>query len=438
MSARRGDQRARMLRSIIDVVAEQGYTRAKIADIATGAGVSRATFYEMFTSKQQCFLEAYQKQAEAVVNRVEPAITASNPSTPVDATLAALVTLAQEDPHAFDYLTQEATLAGPVALAERERFLTGLADLIDQVVSPSGDAQDSAPDIPTRMLLSAAVRVLGMSMRRDEQNLGLVLEELLAWSRLYRAPDDARRWRHIEANPALLRATKPASNYDTFAPSVSPRGRHGVPTAVVQRTQRERILHGTATAVSRKGYAATTVADIVSAAGLSRDVFYSHFRSRREALEQATRGFFEQSIAVMAGAFFTAPAPWPERMWTAGLALCEFLITAPAFTRLVFIDAYAPDAAAARRTDELSLSFTVFIEQGASLAAANRVIPPIVPAAVVAALHETVIELIAEDRLVELPGLVAIAVYLALAPYIGVQAANEFVEHKLDELAHNT
>jgi AcrR family transcriptional regulator len=435
MTAQGEDQRARILRSIVEVVAEQGYLRAKIAQIAAGAGVSRATFYEQFESKEQCFLEALRLDAESTRRQVAGAVRAATPERTAEAALTALASLAREQPHVFDCLTHEATLAGQKALAQRERLLAELAAIVDQR-SGRSRAPASEPDMPARILLGAALRTLGMSMRRGDQDPARTLEELVAWSELYRVPAGARRWTRIAADPALLSATHDDIANSAFAPAGWPRGRQRVPAALVRRAQRERILHATAVAVSQEGYGDTTVADIVSAAGLSRDVFYTHLRGRRDALEQAARLFYEQSIGTMAGAFFTAPEPWAERVWSAGLALSELLAGAPAFTRLAYIDAYAPDQAAARRTDEMFLSFGVFLEPGRSEDRHATLTAALASAAVTSALIETVVQLIASNRLAELPGLVALGAYLALTPHVGVEPANELVERKLAELAH--
>ena len=52
-------QRERMVEAMIGVVAEKGYTEATVADIISTAGVSRATFYEQFADKEDCFIAAY-------------------------------------------------------------------------------------------------------------------------------------------------------------------------------------------------------------------------------------------------------------------------------------------------------------------------------------------------------------------------------------------
>jgi AcrR family transcriptional regulator len=436
MSTQRADQRTRILRAIVEVVAEDGYLGAKIGEISSRAGVSRATFYEMFPSKQDCFLQAQREHASELLARLRRGISAAAPEQPVQAALAVLAGVAQEEPERFVFLTHEAMLAGAQALGARERLLGEIAALIDDATIQAGRVRGGAPDMPASTLVGAAVRTLGTSIRRGERELNPLLGELRAWSVLYDAPEEQRRWRELKVEPTLIRAAGEAG-YPAFAPRGSPRGRHGQSAALVRRTQRERILHATAAAISQKGYEHTSVTDIVTAAGLSRDVFYKHLSSRRDALEQASGLFFEQAIATMAGAFFTAPDSWAQRLWSAGVALSEFMLAAPAFARVACIDAYAPGRVAARRTDELLLRFTVFIEQGAGESEPGRAVPALAPAAVVAALAETVVGLLAGERMAELPGFVALGVYLALAPYTGVRCANEFVERKLGELAHS-
>lgn len=56
-----------------------------------------------------------------------------------------------------------------------------------------------------------------------------------------------------------------------------PRGPHGLSREEVERSQRERLLLGAAEAVAEKGYAATSVADILRRAGVSRTTFYQQF-----------------------------------------------------------------------------------------------------------------------------------------------------------------
>src|SRR5947209_14808937 len=59
-------QRERLLRSVIACSAHNGYQSTTISDIVARAEVSRTAFYELFESKEDCFLEAYAQMAAAM------------------------------------------------------------------------------------------------------------------------------------------------------------------------------------------------------------------------------------------------------------------------------------------------------------------------------------------------------------------------------------
>ena len=44
---------------MIEVVAERGYPETRVVDVIEVAGVSRKTFYELFSSKEDCFLATF-------------------------------------------------------------------------------------------------------------------------------------------------------------------------------------------------------------------------------------------------------------------------------------------------------------------------------------------------------------------------------------------
>lgn len=62
----RASQRGRLICAITDCVAEKGYAATSVADVIALAGVSRRTFYEHFSDKEECFLAAYDAGAKAI------------------------------------------------------------------------------------------------------------------------------------------------------------------------------------------------------------------------------------------------------------------------------------------------------------------------------------------------------------------------------------
>jgi AcrR family transcriptional regulator len=53
------NQRDRLVAGTIQVIAELGYHKTTVTDIAAAAGVGRRTFYSYFDSKEACFLVTY-------------------------------------------------------------------------------------------------------------------------------------------------------------------------------------------------------------------------------------------------------------------------------------------------------------------------------------------------------------------------------------------
>jgi len=52
-------QRHRMITAMVAAVADKGYTNVAVADVVQRARVSRATFYEQFEDKTDCFVAAF-------------------------------------------------------------------------------------------------------------------------------------------------------------------------------------------------------------------------------------------------------------------------------------------------------------------------------------------------------------------------------------------
>lgn len=63
------NQRARLVSGMIAAVAELGYGKATVAKVIKPAKVSRRTFYETFTGKEDCYRAAYEASFEFLHDR---------------------------------------------------------------------------------------------------------------------------------------------------------------------------------------------------------------------------------------------------------------------------------------------------------------------------------------------------------------------------------
>jgi AcrR family transcriptional regulator len=131
-------QRLRLVRAMADVMAEKGYARTSVADVLRRARVSRGTFYELFASKEDCFMsvfeEAYGHILDAISAGARPA-PAQRLSLVLEQYLAAIAS----DPAAARVFLIEVFAAGDAVLERRLALQRGLVDALAAVVGASED-----------------------------------------------------------------------------------------------------------------------------------------------------------------------------------------------------------------------------------------------------------------------------------------------------------
>ena len=271
----------------------------------------------------------------------------------------------QDDPDAGRLMLVEALAGGGRVRAERERMLA-LFEVRAHEFLDAAPRDGKALDLPPEMLLGAVRSIVSQQLRtHSEDRMRLLVDDVMGWIESYAVPAGQARW---STGPHTLLPARVGKQWLAAAPPALvlqrlPRGRHKLPQAAVERSQRTRIIHGTSEVVVAKGYAAVTVADIVSAAGISRDVFYSHFANKYEAYlaaqEYGTANLFEACAA----AYFAGQS-WPERVWLALQVLVLAMAGNPALTHLRVVECYAAGTAAIEQTDELKRVAVIFLQEG--------------------------------------------------------------------------
>ena len=127
-------QRARILAAMIEVVAARGYTDTRVVDVIGTAGVSRKTFYELFDSKEDCFLAAYDILLGRVLEEAEAGFArqpgASWPER-IEAGLQAVLAHLAAHPEEARFALVEVLAAGPKALARRDAALRQFTGFIE-------------------------------------------------------------------------------------------------------------------------------------------------------------------------------------------------------------------------------------------------------------------------------------------------------------------
>jgi AcrR family transcriptional regulator len=175
------NQRRRIFDGFASALAYHGYEDTKVTDIVELAGVSRATFYERFESKELCFAAAYEDGIERLAAAVEAAVDAdADRASRLSAGLmAGLDFLAASPPLAHLLLVESLAAARPARL-EHERSLVQLAEALR--LPPDGD--DLSEETARLLAGGLASHLSGRVLAGEAEGLpdlhDLLLEYLLA------------------------------------------------------------------------------------------------------------------------------------------------------------------------------------------------------------------------------------------------------------------
>ena len=201
-----------------------------------------------------------------------------------------------------------------------------------------------------------------------------------------------------------------------------PRGRHSLPPEVIARSQRERLLEATMQVVAAKGYAATTVADLTRAAGVSRTTFYELFEDREACFLAAYDSAVDALVRRISSAY-EAEERWPDRA-RAGLAtLLEALAEDPAQARLALVDVASAGPAAQRRFRAAVQRLTPFLDEGRDFAPGGRNLPANASRMAAGAVVGLISDELVAGRTDELPDLLSDLLFATLVAYLGPDAA---------------
>jgi AcrR family transcriptional regulator len=417
-------QRARLLAAMTYVAARHGYARASVARVIERAGVSRATFYEHFGSREDCFVAAYRTIAGRVRSRLGRAAAAVPAGDRRRAVLAALLADAAANPDAAKLALIEA-LGGPERVrVEHERFVRESERWVERRLQ-----LDAGPvlQIPTTALLGAIVGVVSTRLLNGEaESLPRMLDPMLGWVARYELGAGGRRWpQDAWRELGYPFATDPPSDEVAGQPLL-PRGPSALADASAAATRRDRIVAAIARLAVAKGYRSLTVDDVVAAARVSRRAFYACFGGKEDAFLAAQAAALQGSIAAAAAEFSLAPS-WPEQVWRAGAAMLSYVGAHPDLAHLGTVELYAVGEAAVRRTEDSRMAYGLFLEQGYADHGFEQGDRELCTEAISGAVFALIRRQVIDGRATEVLSVLPQAAYLILAPFLGPKGAMDFV-----------
>jgi AcrR family transcriptional regulator len=178
-------------------------------------------------------------------------------------------------------------------------------------------------------------------------------------------------------------------------PRSLPRGRHAAARDVVLASQRGRLLEAMAACVAEQGYAATTVADVIARAGVSRKTFYEHFADKHACFLAAWESGFEFMLGLVVQAVEEADG-WEEQLRSGARVYLEVLAARPTFARSFLIEVLGAGEDALARRASLHRRFADVIAAGYRAARAEDPslgpLPDFIPQAAAGAVWELTAE----------------------------------------------
>jgi AcrR family transcriptional regulator len=147
-------------------------------------------------------------------------------------------------------------------------------------------------------------------------------------------------------------------------------GRHGLARAEVVASQRARMCQALAEVMAEKGYVATTVADVLRLARVSRETFYQQFASKQDCFIAAFDATAAELMTVVSEAVLAtgrtdqAPAEPPDIAQRFEQIISVYLAELaanPAMCRVFLIEVYAAGPAALARRAGVQQRFVELI-----------------------------------------------------------------------------
>jgi AcrR family transcriptional regulator len=188
-------------------------------------------------------------------------------------------------------------------------------------------------------------------------------------------------------------------------------------------TRRQFILEAMVRVVGRKGYKATSVADVIEEANVSRTTFYKHFEDKHEcflaAYDLVVERVLHEVIVNCDG-----KQDWLVRVRIGLATIVEMFALDPELARTAIVEVAAAGADARRRHWNAITRFTEFLEDGKELAD-GRELPDNIALMAAGAVSGLIFDELLTGRAERLPELLPDLLFAMLVPYIGPGAATE-------------
>ena len=333
-------QLARVYDATIELVAERGYGSLKVRDLVGYAEISTRAFYELFSSKEDCFLQTYNLISRRATQRIIAAqAEESGWRGRSRLVFEEFIRELQRGPAGARLALIDAYTAGEAALAQVWRTERTFEGVLAEALARTPEGIAVPPLIVQGMVAGVATVSKGYLLRGKVADLTSEGEELIDWAMSY--PDQATARLGDLDSQSVWRDT-------ALEPGKEPREEQWPSTG-----DRTLILKAVAELAAAKGYAGLTVPRIRSTAGVSRRKFDAHFDDVEDCYLAALEQRAAEALAGAARAQTAAHSP-AGGTYRAIAALCDYVAADPFLARACLNDEFPPTPNGARAKKRLA------------------------------------------------------------------------------------
>ncbi len=160
-----------------EATAESGYVQTSVADVLRRARISRETFYQQFSSKQDCFIAAYEQAADAVLAMLErESASGRDPLERFSRTIGLYLDALAAEPAFARLFMVEVHAAGDAVMEHRAR----IQQRFEQLMIDGSGARTPTERFACQALVSAIITMVTARLAaRDLDGLRALREPLI-------------------------------------------------------------------------------------------------------------------------------------------------------------------------------------------------------------------------------------------------------------------
>jgi AcrR family transcriptional regulator len=210
----------------------------------------------------------------------------------------------------------------------------------------------------------------------------------------------------------------------------SPVGRTRLSREELGERQRTRIIEAATEVFAKRGFQASTVDNIVAAAGIGVGSFYAHFESKDDCLAQVC-GEIGAEVHAEITAAIGAEGGWAERLCGGLLAILRYSERRPLAARVALLEAQTGGPEALRRYGAMLEEIAEFLRKGRAIGELDPEPPPSYEEATAGGLVWLFQSRLVRGEIDDVEGLFGEMADVALEPYIGARDTRREIKKAL-------